>query len=114
MNKRFLPITILSAFLLVASAATAQTTESGKKALNASPQSKTSKIGSYQIVNVNELNEAELNESSKKEESHAIYYHYNGIVNLEEAKQAWIKDNPDAYKQLLQERGINSPSKEPK
>lgn len=34
MNKRFLPLTILSAFLLVASATTAQTTESGKKAFN--------------------------------------------------------------------------------
>ena len=34
MNKRFLPITILSAFLLIASATTAQTTESGKKATN--------------------------------------------------------------------------------
>lgn len=34
MNKRFLPLTILSVFLLVASATTAQTTESGKKASN--------------------------------------------------------------------------------
>ena len=31
-----------------------------------------------------------------------VYENYKGIANQEEAKKAWIKDNPDAYKKSIQ------------
>lgn len=34
-----------------------------------------------------------------------VYYNYKGITNLEEAKAAWIKDNPETYKKMIEASG---------
>ena len=32
-----------------------------------------------------------------------VYFNYKGITNLEEAKVAWVKDNPELYKKMSQQ-----------
>jgi len=32
-----------------------------------------------------------------------VYFNYKGITNLEEAKVAWIKDNPELYEKMKQQ-----------
>ena len=45
-----------------------------------------------------------------KQASDLPYYNYKGIANLEQAKVAWIKDNPEAYKKGMQLNNV-SPAK---
>lgn len=44
-------------------------------------------------------------------ETQLPYYNYKGITDLEAAKEAWIKDNPETYKMLLQKQSGTTPSK---
>lgn len=44
-------------------------------------------------------------------DAHLPYFNYKGITNLDDAKQAWIKDNPEAYKAILtSKKAISQPA----
>jgi len=44
-------------------------------------------------------------------ETQLPYYNYKGISDLEAAKEAWINENPEAYKMHLQKQSGTTPSK---
>lgn len=56
-----------------------------------------------QIANVVPPTAPEKTTYSKQDgNASLVYYNYKGITNIEEAKVAWIKDNPEAYKKMIE------------
>ncbi len=88
--KKFLALTVLLATYVIS--AQAQQAATGTKTQPA-------KAATYQIVNVAEVSEP----ADSKENAGEVYYRYKGIANIEEAKLAWIKDNPETYRKMTEE-----------